>query len=144
MDGCTRQNPAYRPATGGAPARGLLPFLLVLAMAAVGTAGGNRAGAIAHQALDAKPKSWKPDVKRARKYAKRRASDVRFSIVDVEGRRYGFHPGRTAPMASTIKVMLLAVYLRRGAVRDRQLHSRDRELLGPMIRRSDNDAATTV
>jgi hypothetical protein len=113
-------------------------------MAAVGTAGGNRAGAIAHQALDAKPKSWKPDVKRARKYAKRRASDVRFSIVDVEGRRYGFHPGRTAPMASTIKVMLLAVYLRRGAVRDRQLHSRDRELLGPMIRRSDNDAATTV
>ena len=47
-------------------------------------------------------------------------------------------------MASTVKVMLLAAYLRRGSVRDRSLHQRDRELLGPMIRRSDNAAATRV
>jgi hypothetical protein len=44
MDGCTRQNPAYRSANGGAPGRGLLSFL-VLGAAAVtlGAAGADRA-----------------------------------------------------------------------------------------------------
>jgi hypothetical protein len=87
---------------------------------------------------------WRPDVKSARQYAKRRAGDVRFSLIDLEGKAHGFHPGRRAPMASTVKVMLLAAYLRQRSVRDRPLRERDRKLLGPMIRRSDNGKATRV
>ena len=40
--------------------------------------------------------------------------------------------------------MLLVAYLRRGDVRDRGLRGGERALLDPMIRRSDNDAATTI
>lgn len=69
---------------------------------------------------------------------------MRFAVVDPSGNRYDFHGSRTAPMASTVKVMLLAAYLRRPSVRDRGLHVSDRRLLGPMIRRSDNGAATRV
>jgi len=47
-------------------------------------------------------------------------------------------------MASTFKVMLLAAYLRRPSVAHRRLHHSDRRLLVPMIRRSDNVAATRV
>lgn len=47
-------------------------------------------------------------------------------------------------MASLFKVMALAAYLRQGSVRDRALTEGERDLLGPMIRRSDNGAATRV
>ena len=132
MDGCTRQNPAYRPANGRAPHRGLFLCLLLIALAVPAAAGA------------APPDEWRPDVKRARQYAQHRTGDVRFAIVDPSGRWYDFHGGRASPMASTIKVMLLAAYLRQGSVRDSALHDDDRELLGPMIRRSDNAAATRV
>jgi len=140
MDGCTRQNPAYRSAKGRAPARGLFLCLTFLGAAVAG--GGEPAGAAGARADGAD--SWRPDVDRARKYAKRRAGDVRFAIVDPSGRFHDFHGGRTAPMASTVKVMLLAAYLRRRSVRDRGLRRDERALLGPMIRRSDNGAATRV
>ena len=74
----------------------------------------------------------------------RRTGEVRFAIVDPAGGSRDLHGRRTAPMASTVKVMLLAAYLRQGSVRDRSLHESDRDLLGPMIRRSDNGAATRV
>jgi hypothetical protein len=45
-------------------------------------------------------------------------------------------------MASVFKVMLLATYLRR--IRDRGLTERDRDLLAPMIRWSDNYTAQRV
>jgi hypothetical protein len=145
MDGCTRQNPAYRPANGRAPVRGLFLYVLVAIAIALGAGptGGPPGGTLASAAA-AEPDGWRPDVKRARRYAKRRTGDVRFAIVDVKGRSYDFHGGRTAPMASTVKVMLLAAYLRQGSVRDRSLREADRDLLGPMIRRSDNAAATRV
>jgi hypothetical protein len=134
MDGCTRQNPAYRLAKGRAPARGL--FLCLGLIALVG------AGAGAAEAAPAD--EWRPDVKRARQYAKKRTGDVRFAVIAPSGKRYDFRGGRASPMASTIKVMLLAAYLRQGSVRDRALDGGDRKLLGPMIRRSDNGAATRV
>jgi len=140
MDGCTRQNPAYRPANGGAPTRGLLLLLVLAGIAVLGAAGADRAGA----APRVEPEDWQPDVKRARTYAKHRTGDVRFAIVDLNGKAYDVHGGRTAPMASTVKVMLLAAYLRQGSVRDSNLHERDRKLLGAMIRRSDNASATRV
>ena len=40
--------------------------------------------------------------------------------------------------------MLMVAYLRRGSVDDRRLRASDRALLGPMIRSSDNGAATQV
>jgi beta-lactamase class A len=88
--------------------------------------------------------SWQPDVRRAKRYAKRREGDVRFAIVGLNGHMRRFHAGRTAPAASVFKAMLLAVYLRQASVRDRRLRHRDKELLGPMIKRSDNEAATRV
>jgi beta-lactamase family protein len=88
----------------------------------------------------AKPVRWRPHIAEAKRYAKRRVGDVAFAVVDERGRLRGFHPARTAPAASVFKVMLLVAYLRkRHGVR---LSDRDRELLGPMIRRSDSVAAT--
>ncbi len=50
----------------------------------------------------------------------------------------------TAPMASTVKAMLMVAYLRQGGVRHRRLDPGEKDLLGRMIRYSDNGAATTV
>ena len=86
--------------------------------------------------------SWRPHVAAARRYARHRAGDIAFAVIDQRGRMAGFRAGRTAPAASVFKVMLLAAYLRmRHAHR---LSAGDRALLGPMIRRSDNIAATRV
>ena len=51
---------------------------------------------------------------------------------------------RAVPSASVLKAMLLVAYLRRPDVRGRPLHGDERALLGPMIRRSDNAAASRV
>jgi Beta-lactamase enzyme family len=48
------------------------------------------------------------------------------------------------PSASVVKAMLLVAYLRQPNVRHRRLRVADRALLGPMIRRSDNAAASQV
>jgi hypothetical protein len=85
---------------------------------------------------------WHSDIAAARRYAKRRAGDVAFAVVDGPGRLRGMRVRRTAPAASVFKVMLLASYLRMR--HDRSLSPGDRGLLGPMIRRSDSVAATAV
>ncbi|HEX4463967.1 MAG TPA: serine hydrolase [Solirubrobacterales bacterium] len=85
--------------------------------------------------------SWHPDIAAARRYARRRAGVVAFA-VDEGGKLRGMGMRSTAPAASVFKVMLLVAYLRMR--HDRPLSDSDRELLGPMIRRSDSVAATTV
>jgi hypothetical protein len=80
----------------------------------------------------------------AKRFAQHRRGDVWFDVIDPRGRERGFHATRTAPMASVVKVMLLATYLRRPSVAHRRLHRSERRLLVPMIRRSDNDAASRV
>jgi hypothetical protein len=87
---------------------------------------------------------WEPPLRRARRYARRRTGDVRFAVVDQFGRTRTLNGARTAPMASLFKALLLATYLSRPSVRDRSLHEWERDLLGPMIKRSDNEAATRV
>lgn len=87
---------------------------------------------------------WRPNVTRAAAYADRRRGDVRFAVVDPGGRMYRHHATRTAASASVFKAMLLVTYLRRASVKDRSLHQSDQDLLGPMIRRSDNETATRV
>jgi hypothetical protein len=87
---------------------------------------------------------WHPHMKSAERYAKGRDGDVSFAVIDLDGRMRGYQTAGTAPAASVFKVMLLATYLRQDSVRHRGLNSSDRSLLGPMIRRSDNVAATRV
>lgn len=87
-------------------------------------------------------KSWRPDARPAKEYAKTRAGHVSFSVFDMRGRHREFRGYSHAYMASTYKVMLMVAYLRRA--RDRFLSDYDRSLLGPMIRRSSDDAADRV
>lgn len=88
--------------------------------------------------------AWRPRVNLAIDYANQRRGVVRFAVIGPRGRLYPHNAYRTAPAASVIKVMFMVAYLRRPSVRDRALNENDRELLRPMIVRSDNDAATTI
>jgi Beta-lactamase enzyme family len=89
------------------------------------------------------PAGWEPDVRSARDYARSRAGEVSFAIR-TERRLWGHRADRVAPSASVVKAMLLAAYLNRREVRDRPLRRADRRLLEPMVRRSDDVAASRV
>jgi hypothetical protein len=64
--------------------------------------------------------------------------------VRTERGRWSRDADRTVPSASVVKAMLMVAYLDRPGVRHRALTGRDRALLDPMIRRSDNVAATRM
>ena len=86
---------------------------------------------------------WRPHVRDAAAYAATRAGTVSFGVRTQAGLR-GVGVERTVPSASVLKAMMLVAYLRRPDVRGRALRRADRALLGPMIRRSDNAAASQV
>jgi len=90
----------------------------------------------------AEAKRWHPDVAAAKRYAQQRAGEVAFATIDQRGRFRGYRVRDTAPMASTFKVMLMVTLMRKRG--DHPLSESDRRLLSPMIRVSDNYAATTV
>ena len=90
------------------------------------------------------PQTWQSRVTAAVRYAETRAGTVSFAVVDEAGRLHGYHARAIAPSASVLKAMLLVAYLRRADVRDRPLQQWERDLLAPMIRRSDNHAATSM
>jgi beta-lactamase class A len=87
------------------------------------------------------PPAWTPDVAAARAYAHARPGVIAFA-VRTDDRLWGSHVDEQFPSASVLKAMLLVAYLRH--VRDRPLRASERALLTPMIRRSDNSAATTI
>jgi hypothetical protein len=87
--------------------------------------------------------TWRPHVREAARYAETRAGGVSFGVRTERGLR-GVGVERTVPSASVVKAMLLVAYLREPEVRGRRLRSSERALLGPMIRRSDNAAASAV
>jgi hypothetical protein len=88
--------------------------------------------------------TWRPRTGRATRWANGRQGSVTFAVKDTKGRMHA-RAGRThVPMASTLKVMFLVAYLRQDSVRNRRLRDSDKSLLAPMIRRSDNDAATRI
>lgn len=87
--------------------------------------------------------AWRSDIREAASYAANRAGDVSFGVRTGRGLR-GVGVRRSVPSASVVKAMLLVAYLRRPEVRTRPLRSDERTLLGPMIRRSDNAAASQV
>jgi hypothetical protein len=88
--------------------------------------------------------AWPPDTRSAEGYIATREGHVSFSVIGPRGAVYSSLASTVVPAASVLKVMFLVAYLRQGSVRDRALSGSDRALLGPMIRRSDNVAATRV
>ena len=86
---------------------------------------------------------WRPDLTAAARYAASREGRVSFS-VDLGWRTWGRSRYLQAPMASTVKAMLMVAYLRKRKVRGRELSLYERELLAAMIRYSDNYSANTV
>lgn len=89
-------------------------------------------------------RAWWPDVAAAKHYARRRSGDVRFAIERFDRRTFKHNAGRAAPMRSLLKPMLMVAYLRKSSVRGRGLHRSERRLLGPMIKSSDNAAASEI
>jgi hypothetical protein len=80
----------------------------------------------------------------ARRFARGRAGLVSFAVVDTAGRLRCHACRRRYVTGSVIKAMLLVSYLERVAAERRPLSAGERDLLEPMIRESDNDAADDV
>jgi Beta-lactamase enzyme family len=69
---------------------------------------------------------------------------VSWLVIGPHGKHFGYRGWTRVESASTLKVMFLVAYLRQPSVRDRDLRQWERDLLAPMIKRSDNVAATRV
>ena len=111
--------------------RGLVVSLVcILAVAGVAPAAGET--------------TWRPKMRPAIRWSNDRAGSVSFAVKDTNGRIHMHRAATEVDMASTLKVMFMVAYLRQRSVRNRRLHDSDKNLLGPMIRRSDNDTATTI
>jgi beta-lactamase family protein len=87
--------------------------------------------------------SWTPDVKGALRYIHQRKGEVRFA-VRTEHRLWGYRRTEGVHALSVVKALLLVAYLDDPRVRGRPLRAADDRLIDPMIRRSDNQAATRV
>lgn len=87
--------------------------------------------------------AWQPGVADAEAFARTRRGGVSFA-VRTECGEWGRRQDAHVPSASVLKAMLLVAYLQRGGVRDAPLARDQKALLDPMIRRSDNLAATKV
>jgi hypothetical protein len=87
---------------------------------------------------------WQQRVGDASRYLAGRTGSGSFAVVDERGRVHGRRADVQYSSASLIKAMLLVAYLDRRGVRRRHLQGGERALLGPMIRLSDNDAATAI
>ncbi len=86
---------------------------------------------------------WRPGLEQARAYAAARAGTISFA-VRTRRRLYRSDAYRPFPSASVVKAMLMVAYLNHSSVRGRALGEADRALLDPMVRWSDNAAASQV
>jgi Beta-lactamase enzyme family len=87
---------------------------------------------------------WQERVRDAVQFLRSRGGTASFALVDERRRVHGYGANAAYSSASLVKAMLLVAYLDRRDVRHRGLRRSERRLLGPMIRISDNDAATAV
>ena len=88
--------------------------------------------------------TWRPDTRAARVFALQREGNVTFAVATARRGLVGYHGAASVRSASVVKAMLMVAYLRRPDVRARPLRRAEHALLSPMIRKSDNRAATTV
>lgn len=86
---------------------------------------------------------WQPDVAAATQFAQARYGDIAFAVRTDQG-YWSYRATHTFPCASVIKAMALVAYLDHPSVRDRALTQHDKDLLTPMIRRSDDNATSQV
>jgi len=86
---------------------------------------------------------WRPGLEQAREYAATRAGTISFALR-TRHRLYRSDAYRVYRSASVVKAMLMVAYLNHGSVRGRKLDDADHALLDPMIRWSDNAAASRV
>lgn len=100
------------------------------------------AGAVPRSSSDS-GRAWHPALRAARAYASRRTGFTSFALRTPR-RLYGYRDTETTMSASVVKAMLMVAYLNHRSVRGRRLRGAQRGLVGPMIRRSDNGAATRV
>jgi hypothetical protein len=94
-------------------------------------------------AVPAPAGAWRPHIHDAEAYAQHRRGAIAFAVRSAR-RSWGWHARRTFPSASVLKAMLLVAYVNRSSVRHRPLRRAEKALLGPMIRRSDNSAASAI
>jgi hypothetical protein len=100
--------------------------------------------ALARREARERRRRWRRAFRSARRYARARLGRVSVAFIDDQGRQHGYIASRQYRSASLVKAMLLVAYLRRPEIRHRPLSGASRALLGPMIRRSDNAAASQV
>lgn len=105
--------------------------VLLVAAPAVGGAEGDR-------------HPWPKRIAAAERFADARAGTISFAVVDEDGELRGHHIDRVHNSASVVKVMFMVALLREPDVRHDTLTDSERALLGPMIKRSDNQTATAV
>jgi len=89
------------------------------------------------------PERWRPDLEAARAYAAQRVGTISFA-VRTPHRLYRSDAYRVYRSASVVKAMLMVAYLNHASVRGRRLTAADHALIDPMIRWSDNGAASRV
>jgi hypothetical protein len=87
---------------------------------------------------------WRHAFAAGERFARARGGRVSFSLVDDQGQVHSHDGDSQYRSASVVKAMLLVAYLNQPRVANRPLDFGSRALLGPMITRSDNDAATRV
>jgi hypothetical protein len=90
----------------------------------------------------ARAQEWELAFAAAERYARDRDGRVSFALIDDTGVLRQHRPVRRYSSASVVKAMLLVAYLDRK--RGSRLTSGDRALIGPMITRSANRAASSV
>ena len=85
-----------------------------------------------------------PAFEAARRYAQDRDGEVSFAVVDSRGELRGADADRSFASASVVKAMLMVAYLDQLEDDGLPIGAEGRALLDPMIRVSDNAAATQV
>jgi hypothetical protein len=84
------------------------------------------------------------EIAAAEQFLDGRSGQSGFAVVDSHGLLSGVRMHERFHSASLIKAMLLVAYLRGVAGAHRELTDADRDILGPMIHVSDNDAASAA
>jgi hypothetical protein len=87
---------------------------------------------------------WHPHIHKAVQYAKSRQTAFSIAVVGRDGEWYRHRSHKTHESVSVMKVIFMTAYLRLPRVRDRRLRDADRQLLAPMIKRSNNETASRI